>query len=358
MTKQYKGPVRIKDIARKAGVSTGTVDRVIHGRGKVSSENERKVKEAIAILEYEPNIVARSLAMNSNFKIAVLLPNYKKDSFWLAQLKGIERAMDYIKDFGFSIRVFDFDDQKHGDLLKHCDEIFSNKYNAILMAPTLKDDAHLFLDKCSNKEIPYLLVNTNLLRTDNFYIGYVGQNSYQSGKLAAKLLSLMTVDNGSIAVFHMEKEVENRAHMLQKEKGFRSFFQQSETKPKLIITETIPKIFSKKKLKKNVKAILEKNNNLKGIFVTTSRIHLLVQALQELEKSDIMVVGFDLIEENINALHSYDRMILINQRPDLQGYTGLISLFNFLLKKKNVSQEHHLPLDVITKENVSAYLQS
>ena len=358
MAKQYQGPVRIKDIANKAGVSTGTVDRVLHGRGKVSSENERKVKEAIAVLEYEPNIVARSLAMNSYFKIAVLLPNYKKDAFWLSQLEGIERAMDYIKDFGFSIKVFDFDDLTHGDLLKHCDEVFRDDYNAVLMAPTVRDDAHIFLDKCCEEEIPYLLVNTNLLRDDDYYIGYVGQNSYQSGKLAAKLLSLMTIEKGSLAIFHMEKEVENREHMLQKEKGFKSFFLEKEIEPESIFTERIPKIFSKKKLKKNIKNILLDNKNLKGIFVTTSRIHFLIQALEELERTDIMAVGFDLIDENVKALYAYERMILINQRPDLQGYTGLISLFNFLLKKKNVKQEHHLPLDVITKENVSTYLQS
>jgi len=33
--------IRIKDIAERAGVSTGTVDRILHNRGKVSKKHEK-----------------------------------------------------------------------------------------------------------------------------------------------------------------------------------------------------------------------------------------------------------------------------------------------------------------------------
>lgn len=43
--------IRIKDIAIKAGVSTGTVDRVIHDRGRVSDEVKAKVLKIIEELK-------------------------------------------------------------------------------------------------------------------------------------------------------------------------------------------------------------------------------------------------------------------------------------------------------------------
>ena len=44
----------IKDVARLAGVSIGTVDRVVHNRGKVSAHNQQAVQSAIDSLGYRP----------------------------------------------------------------------------------------------------------------------------------------------------------------------------------------------------------------------------------------------------------------------------------------------------------------
>jgi len=51
-------------------------------------------------------------------------------------------------------------------------------------------------------------------------------------------------------------------------------------------------------------------------------------------------------------------MFLINQNPVLQGYSGVMSLFDYLLKSKSSKRKQYLPLDVITKENLSAYIDS
>ncbi|WP_347861961.1 LacI family DNA-binding transcriptional regulator [Salimicrobium sp. PL1-032A] len=48
----------IKDVARKAQVSTATVSRVLNGNGYVHSETKEKVANAIKELNYRPNDVA------------------------------------------------------------------------------------------------------------------------------------------------------------------------------------------------------------------------------------------------------------------------------------------------------------
>ena len=47
--------ITIKDIAERAGVSSGTVDRVLHNRPSVSKKALAKVKTALEELNYEPN---------------------------------------------------------------------------------------------------------------------------------------------------------------------------------------------------------------------------------------------------------------------------------------------------------------
>lgn len=52
----------IKDVAFEAGVSIGTVDRVLHNRGKVSENKKKAVLKAIEKLNYKPSDIARALA--------------------------------------------------------------------------------------------------------------------------------------------------------------------------------------------------------------------------------------------------------------------------------------------------------
>lgn len=65
----------IKDVAKLAGVSHGTVSNVINGLGSVSLENVKKVEEAIKTLGYKPNISARNLKSSKIQEIAIILPN-------------------------------------------------------------------------------------------------------------------------------------------------------------------------------------------------------------------------------------------------------------------------------------------
>ena len=53
--------VRIKDIAKMADVSVGTVDRVIHGRSGVSESSRKRVEEILKQLDYQPNMYASAL---------------------------------------------------------------------------------------------------------------------------------------------------------------------------------------------------------------------------------------------------------------------------------------------------------
>jgi len=58
--------IRIKDIAQLAGVSVGTVDRVLHNRGRVSEEALKKVLSVLDQIEYKPNLIARTLGRKTS----------------------------------------------------------------------------------------------------------------------------------------------------------------------------------------------------------------------------------------------------------------------------------------------------
>ena len=58
--------IRIKDIAERAGVSVGTVDRVLHKRPNVSPKAKEQVEKALKEMDYQPNMYASALAYNKS----------------------------------------------------------------------------------------------------------------------------------------------------------------------------------------------------------------------------------------------------------------------------------------------------
>ena len=72
--------VRIKDIAEKAQTSKGTVDRVLHNRGRVADDVRERILTIIRELNYEPNLIAQSLKSQRTYNIAALIPDDREDS--------------------------------------------------------------------------------------------------------------------------------------------------------------------------------------------------------------------------------------------------------------------------------------
>jgi LacI family transcriptional regulator len=115
MNKKYT----IKDIAQFAGVSKGTVDRVLHKRGRVSDEALNKINEVLNVTNYEPNLIARNLKSNKIYCICILLPDPKIDPYWLPCIKGIEDAVQEFKDYNITIETFYFNPEKKKFFLKN-----------------------------------------------------------------------------------------------------------------------------------------------------------------------------------------------------------------------------------------------
>ena len=72
---------RIKDIAELSGVSTGTVDRILHNRGKVSEEAQKKVEAAYRDREGWDKIALLNTASAGKFSSDRTIQQYV-DEIW------------------------------------------------------------------------------------------------------------------------------------------------------------------------------------------------------------------------------------------------------------------------------------
>lgn len=85
--------VRIKDVAEKAGVSVGTVSKVINNADGVSRKTKSAVMKVIAELNYHPNLYARNMRAKSSKTIGIFVPLIN-EPYFLPFYDGINRRLE------------------------------------------------------------------------------------------------------------------------------------------------------------------------------------------------------------------------------------------------------------------------
>jgi LacI family transcriptional regulator len=80
----------LKDVAKRAGVSTATVARVLHDSGYVASKTRQRVEAALAETEYQLNVVAQGLRKQQTFTIGHVLHAITENPFFAQVAVGVE----------------------------------------------------------------------------------------------------------------------------------------------------------------------------------------------------------------------------------------------------------------------------
>lgn len=117
----------IKDVARRAGVSTATVSHVINKTRPVSEKTQRKVENAIKGLNYQPNMYARTLRNKQNKEITILVDQAIEQTYTNLALQGIYSLEKYLLQATFQPRICFL--QNESLLSEHTQIIIQNKEN-------------------------------------------------------------------------------------------------------------------------------------------------------------------------------------------------------------------------------------
>lgn len=343
----------IKDIAKLAKVSRGTVDRVLHDRGKVSEDALVRVKEVLEKINYEPNLIARSLKNSKDYYITVLMPEYAHDAYWKTCYKGIKDAAKEFKSYGISLELYLFSVSEPQSFLENFERILEAKPDGLVMVPTFAKESEYVYRVCGENAIPVCTFNTP--PDEGVETSFVGQDMIQSGRLGAELLYLLQKDAQKLLIIHINDEAfENAVHLKKKEEGFRAYL---ESKTQIEISRLSIRYSELEKQQAEIREYLLNNPEISGIWVSSSKIYLVAELLVEL-KRDVKLVGYDLIDKNITHLKGETIDFLINQNPRSQAYLSVTHIANYLSFKKEIPAQHLLPIDIVSRENLTFYLSS
>ena len=137
--------IRIKDIARLADVSVGTVDRVIHGRSGVSEASKKRVEEILKQLDYQPNMYASALASNKKYTFICLLPEHLEGEYWTAVETGIHEAIATYSDFNTSVKINYYDPYDYHSFVNASEAILALQPDGVMVVKLLQNFFYAFL---------------------------------------------------------------------------------------------------------------------------------------------------------------------------------------------------------------------
>lgn len=342
----------VKEIARRGNVSIGTVDRVIHNRTGVSLKTKKNIQAIIKELDYQPNILARRLASKKLLQFAILIPAISKETeFWKAPLNGIEQAESELKQYGIKIEKYFFDQNDESTFVSQTKKILKKKLDGILVAPSFIKESLKFTQSCKDLKIPYVLINSDIPNEDS--LCYIGPDLFHSGYLSAHLANYAVEKNAKILIINISKQINNYHHLLRKEEGFRTYFKDNNSNNEIIKADIRQTDYNS--VASKLEELLTIHQDIRVIFVTNSRVFSVARFLENSQMKDMLLIGYDFLKENIEYLKSGVIDFLICQKPQEQGYKGIMTLYQHLVLNAVIDKTYFMPIDIITKENYKFY---
>ncbi len=346
--------IRIKDIAELAGVSEGTVDRVLHQRGDVSKKSLQAVTKVLDEMNYTPNLFARSLASKKQYRFVCIFPFHNPGEYWESIDKGFDKAAQDFIHHNVHIKKLYFNQFDSNSFLTVSSEVLEVNPDAVFISPIFRDETLKFALDLTNKGIPFSFIDSLIDELD--FLTYYGQNSFQSGYIAAKLLLASLPDQSQVLVIRTKRKGSVSNQTISRKKGFMHYIEEKSLIERLELINVEFSNDDEEANKKTLKEIFEKNDNIKAAITFNSKVYRLAMHLDSLNYANVRLIGYDLLEQNINYLKQGVVSYLIAQRPEKQAYFTVRDMCRELIFKQEIKKINYVPIDVLLKENIEDYM--
>lgn len=346
--------IGVKEIARRAKVSLGTVDRVIHNRAGVAAKTRNRINAIIEELNYQPNVLARRLALTSRgtLRLAVLLPDISDETeYWRAPLEGINKADLEIRQYGVQVEPYFFDQNVQSVFAEQVNRIMNNAPDGVLITPTFEKESVALMKFCRKKKIPCVLMNSDI--PEQHRLCYIGPELFDSGYLSAQLVHYCLKNDQKAMLVNIAREIDNNVAILRKEDGFMAYFKEKKSESCLVQLNTTDTGYEA--VSRRLSELLGKEAQIGVIYVTNSRVALVAEWLDSIGRSDIVLIGYDYLAKNIEYLKKGVIDFLLCEKPQEQGYRGVMSLFQYLVFSTTVQEDYLIPIDIVTSANYRYY---
>ena len=166
--------IRMKDIARDLGLSVVTVSKVLRDHPDIGEETRKRVLQRVKELDYEPNILARSLVTGRSYLIGLIVPGLIHP-FFAEIAKALSKT---IVDKGYSLIVSSSEEDPALEA-REIRHLLARRLDALVIASSGRD-TQLFRRMRSQSQ-PFVLIDRIF---DDLEADFVGIDDVAAGRIA------------------------------------------------------------------------------------------------------------------------------------------------------------------------------
>lgn len=341
---QQTGNATIFDVAKLCGVSRGTVDRVLHRRGRVSQATVDKVNRAIEILGYKPNANASLLASKRVFTFSCLIPQFNHGEYWEKIHEGFKMGAADNPQFNIDLDFQLYNQTDIESFRKCCETILQRKPNGVVMAPVFENELKEFANKLEKEGIPFAFVDNKVDDLD--YVLYYGADAYKSGKIGAFLLTTRSAPE-EVAIIRLIRDSEHRADPnSNRRRGFTDYMTRNFPNCKVHALYIKPEDPQQSYI--TLKNFFDRHKSVKHMICINSRAYLIDEYLKNNPDPERVVIGFDDLERNLANLRSGQVEYLVTRQIHMQSYLALTALAAYIiLGKSPAKRDNYLHMEIL-----------
>lgn len=186
----------LKDIAAACGVSIGTVERALKGKGRINPEVAARVCAVAKEMHYRPNIVAKGLVNRSRkYKIGVVL-HVEGNDFYDTVMAGVRSAAEEILDYGIETQIYRCPDFDADAQVERIDQALDEGASALVIVPI---DAPNVMERLSRlHETGFPIVFLTAFLPQATCLCSIHCDYYRSGRIGASLLQYLSGENSRV----------------------------------------------------------------------------------------------------------------------------------------------------------------
>ena len=342
----------IFDVARLAGVSRGTIDRVLYGRGRVSQSTLQKVQDAIATLGFSPNLNASSLASRKKYVFSCLIPKFVEGDYWGEIYKGLCSGIDNMVKYNISLDINLYDQINVESFKNSCRKILETRPNGVIMNAVFKEEVTQFAESLEAAGIPYAFLDNKI--DDLNYLMYYGVDPYKSGALGAFLLTTRC-DVKDILLVRLIRDLKHRADPnAPRRHGFIDYIEENLPQCRIHSVHINPEC------PEDTYTVLDRffkeHPEVKHVAATNSRIWLLDEYLEKNPDPERIVVGFDDLEKNLDSLRKGNIEYLVTRHIPHQASLLLEKFSDCVISgTKPKRRNNYVHMDILHRRNMDDY---
>lgn len=347
--------ITIFDVARLAGVSKGTVDRVLHNRGEVSAATEKKVRSAIEELNYTTNVYASNLGFHGSRTFSFILPASAEGEYWHKLSRGAVIASSRLAPMNAVVKTYCFDQYDASSFVRTCNEVLSTDPSGVVMVPLFQKEASDFAAELTSRSIPYACIDTK--PNDDSYLVYYGMDKYNSGVLCAALLTerLELSEVKRVLVVRILRDMKGESDpTAERKSGFSDFM--GREFPDCVTDTVFINPSDPSDVKNVMEAYFSEHPEVKLVVMFNSRVYLLGDYFLAHPDSGRRVVAFDDLEGNFDLLRKGGVTILICQRTEDQAVRSVTALaYSVLMHSQPPVRDNYVHMEILTRYNIDNY---